>query len=248
MEYFRDPKNQIYADLAYRLGRIVTQYEKSEIVEEKFEATLYIAVLQNLITNSNEYVRQMTRSQRKESPFKQLIEDQLIKDDWGISKNCWVKHTFNEEPTLGNFITRIRNSVSHPTNIDIEGDFPSTGFTTLNDASGKIKTFRFINSPDTRNNRRKELSKDEVFNTIYKRNTNNQQIHEEFPSDISYEKIPNNPDKYRIIHNGEPFIRISIIDLTVKQLGDFVKNLANYLAQPIQEDWDGSTIKKLIAA
>lgn len=244
MEYFRDPKNQIYADLAYRLGRIVTQYEKSVIDEEKFEATLYIAVLQNLMTNSNEYVRQMTRSARRNSIFNQLIK----KDIWGINENCWVRNTFNENLTLENFITRIRNSVSHPTNIDIKSDFPSTGFTTLNDDSGKIKTFRFINSPDTRNNRLKELSINEVLNTIYLRNTNNQQIHEEFPSNISYENIPNNPEKYRIIHNGEPFIRISIIDITVKQLGVFVKNLANYLAQPIQKDWDGFTIKELIAA
>ncbi|MGI6322149.1 MAG: HEPN family nuclease [Bacteroidales bacterium] len=244
MEYFRDPKNQIYADLAYRLGRIVTQYEKSVIGEEKFEATLYIAVLQNLITNCNEYVRQMTRSTRKNSIFNQLIKS----DIWGINENCWVRNTFNEKRTLENFIKRIRNSVNHPTNIDIKSDFPSTGFTTLNDDSGKIKTFRFINSPDTINNRMKKLSINEVLNTIYLRNTNNQQIHEEFPSDISYEKIPNDPEKYRIIHNGEPFIRISMIDLTVKQLGVFVKNLANYLAQPIQKDWDGLTIKELIAA
>jgi len=244
MEYFRDPKNQIYADLAYRLGRIVTQYEKSVIDEEKFEATLYIAVLQNLMTNSNEYVRQMTRGARRNSIFNQLIEN----DIWGINKNCWIRNTFNENRTLENFITRIRNSVSHPTNIDIESDFPSTGFTTLNDDSGKIKTFRFINSPDTRNNRLKELSKNEVSNTIYLRNSNNLQIHEEFPSGISYEEIPYNPGKYRIIYNGEPFIRISVIDLTVEQLGVFVKNLANYLAQPIQQDWDGITIKELIAA
>jgi len=26
MEYFRDPKNQIQADLAYRIGRIAIQY------------------------------------------------------------------------------------------------------------------------------------------------------------------------------------------------------------------------------
>ena len=244
MEYFSDPKNQIYADLAYRLGRIVTQYEKSVIDEEKFEATLYIAVLQNLLTNSNEYVRQMTDSARRNSIFNQLIEN----DIWGINKNCWVRNTFNENRTLENFITRIRNSVSHPTNIDIESAFPSTGFTTLNDDSGKIKTFRFINSPDTRNNRLKELSKNELLNTIYLRNTNKLQIHKEFPSGISYEEIPNKPEKYRIIYNSDPFIRISVIDLTVEQLGVFVKNLANYLAQPIQQDWDGITIEELIAA
>jgi hypothetical protein len=57
MEYFRHPENQIYADIAFRLGRIVTQYDKMTTNEEKFEATLYLTVLQNLITYSNEYIR-----------------------------------------------------------------------------------------------------------------------------------------------------------------------------------------------
>lgn len=244
MEYFRDPKNQIYADIAFRLGKIVTQYEKMSVDEEKFEATLYLTVLQNLMTNSNEYVRQMTRSVRRNSIFNEDISNSI----WGIDNKCWIKHTFNENPTLQNFITRIRNSVSHPTNIDIESDFPSTGFTTIKNQSGVIDKFRFINSPDTRNNRIKELDEKQVFNTIYQRNSNNKRIHEEFPEDISYRKIPENEEKFQLISNGEPFIRISIIDLSVKQLGAFVKNLANYLAQPIQKDWDGLTIKELIAA
>lgn len=244
MEYFRDPKNQIYADIAFRLGRIVTQYEKMTTDEEKFEATLYLTVLQNLMTNSNEYVRQMTRSARKNSIFNKELSESI----WGIDDKCWIKHTFNENPTLENFITRIRNSVSHPTNVDIESDFPSTGFTTIKNKSGVIDRFRFINSPDTRNNRLKELDKVQVFNTIYQRNSNNQRIHEEFPYNISYRKIPNNDEKYHLISDGKTFIRISIIDLSVKQLGIFVKNLANYLAQPIQTDWDGITIKDLLAA
>ncbi|MCZ2100860.1 MAG: hypothetical protein LC107_04920 [Chitinophagales bacterium] len=244
MEYFRDPKNQIYADIAFRLGKIITQYEKMTTDEEKFETTLYLTVLQNLLTNSNEYVRNMTRGERRESIFNQEISDSI----WGIDTTCWVKNTFNENPTLQNFIARIRNSVSHPTNIDIESDFPSTGYTTIKNQSGSIDRFRFINSPDTINNRLKKLNEQQVFKTIYQRDSNNQIIHNEFPKDISYRSIPNNEEKFQLILNDEPFIRISIIDLSVKQLGVFVKNLANYLAQPIQKDWDGITIKDLIAA
>ena len=92
MEYFRDPKNQIYADIAFRLGRIVTQYEKMTTDEEKFEATLYLTVLQNLMTNSNEYVRQMTRSARKNSIFNKEITYSI----WGLNDKCWIKHTFYE--------------------------------------------------------------------------------------------------------------------------------------------------------
>lgn len=244
MEYFRDPKNQIYADMAYRLGRIVTQYEKLTTIEEKFEATLYITVLQNLMTYCNEYVRLMTDSKRRNSIFNQEVSESI----WGIDDRCWIKHTFNEKPTLENFITRIRNSVCHPTNIDVYSDFPSTGYTTIKNPLGIIDRFRFINSPDTRYNRLKELDEKALFSTIYIRNSNNNKIHEEFPEDISYMKIPGNEEKYQLIWNGKPFIRISIIDLSVKQLGVFVKSLANYLAQPIQKEWDGVTIKELIAA
>ncbi|MBN2570580.1 MAG: hypothetical protein JXA68_00510 [Ignavibacteriales bacterium] len=245
MEYFRDPKNQIYADLAYRLGRIIVQYEKLVVKEKKYEATLYIAVLQNLMTNCNEYVRQMIRSERKKSIFNQEIS----KSGWGIDKKCWIKNTFNEEDSLQNFIIHIRNSVSHPKNIDIKSDKPSTGFTTIENKSGNIKMFRFIDSPDVIEiNRLKEFTKNGIENTIYQRNSNNKIINHEFPNDINYEEIPDKPGKYRIIHNGKPFFRIAIIDLSVEQLSKFVKELSNFLAQPIKKEWDGVTIKELIAA
>jgi hypothetical protein len=247
MEYFRDPKNQIYADQAFRLGKILIQYENMNIVEEKFEATLYLAVLQNLLTNSTEYVRQMTKGERNKSIFKKNISDSI----WGLNESCWHKNTFNEDRTLQNFITRIRNSVSHPTNIDIISEYPSSGYSTIKSTSGKINKFRFINSPDTRNNRPKKLtSLKAVENTIYQREKiNDKVINKEFPSDISYNKIEvNGKTHYEIISKGEPFIRVSIIDLTVGQLCTFVKKLANYLAQPIQKNWDGITIKELIAA
>lgn len=238
MEYFRDPKNQIYADIAFRLGRIVTQYEKMTTDEEKFEATLYLTVLQNLMTNCNEHVRQMTRGTRRNSIFNRIISKSI----WGISEENLIENTFSEKHTLQNFITRMRNSVSHPTKIDIDSKYPSTGFTTIKDNSGFIQKFRFINSPDTTHNRIKEFSSIEAIENCINRGK------DEFPEDISYRKIPENEEKFQLISNGEPFIRISIIDLSVKQLGAFVKNLANYLAQPIQENWDGETIKDLLAA
>ena len=34
MEYFRDPNNQIYADQAFRLGKIISQYENGNIGKE----------------------------------------------------------------------------------------------------------------------------------------------------------------------------------------------------------------------
>lgn len=239
MEYYKDPKNQIYADLAYRLGRIIVQYEKISIREEKFETTLYIAVLQSLMTNCCEYVRQMIREKKNDPIFKKEIELAT----WGLMKNCWVKNSFNEELNLENFITRMRNSVSHPTIIDINSAYPSTGYTTLLDNSKIIKKFRFVNSPDTKNNRIKIFQSEKQIIEYINKNKN------EFPVDINF-KAQKDRDglRYYLISNSKEFARISIIDLTVSELGTFVKNLANYLAQPIQENWDGYTIIDLLVA
>lgn len=234
MEYYRDPRNQIYADIAYRLGRILTQYERTNVKEEKFESTLCIAVLHSLITNCRELINQMD----KKKLFPPLFNTNLENSIWGVNLSCWVENTFNKEFTLRNFIYTLRNSVSHPTRIDADTEFPSTGYTTKDVGSGTIQKYIFINSPDTLNNKLKELSKNEA-----------EYIINILKGDIEYTRFENKPYKYYMKKNGKPFIRISIIELTKIQLVTFVKCLANYLAQPIQKNWDGKTINKdLIAA
>jgi len=246
MEYHLDTKNQIYADMAYRYGKIITQYENIILNEDKFEATLYVSVLQNLSVTINEHIREMTSSKRKKSIFKKNFK----LSDWGIENAQW-DNTFNEELTLQNFITRIRNSVSHPTKLDLRSKFPSTGFTANKDDSGNIKKFIFINSPDTTNNRPKLFnSLHDLEKVIYQRGqVEDKLIHSEFPKSIGYKKIETKKDiKYQLTLNDIPFARISKIELTVSELGEFVKILSNYLAQPIQEKWDGETIKDLFVA
>lgn len=238
MEYYRDPNNQIYADLSFRLGRIMVQYEEFIINEEKFEATLYISVLQNLVANCNEYIRKMTKTERRNSIFKLNYANA----DWGINQGSWIKNTFGEEESLQNFISKIRNAVSHPIPTDITSEFPSTGFTTIPDNSGVIQKFRFINSPDTNQNNYKlfdSLGRAEKYVEDYQLSNSNVEI-----------RTLNHGAKLNYILYSEDkiFTRQSIIDLTVKELGVFVKNLANYLAQPTQANWDGSSIIQLISA
>ena len=232
MEYHRTEKGQIYADIAYRLGRIVCQYEKLSIDEDKFEATLYIAVLQNLLTNCCEHFKQMAG---QSAFFKENIESV----GWGLRKRCWVENKYKEDMILENFIKRLRNAISHPTELYIDRDYPSTGYTTIKDNSGLIKKYRFFDSPDTRWNRLLGFTEEERIKEYIRRNQNT------FPSNIHYYK---NGSKYILSINSEPFARISIIDLYMEELSAFVKNLANYLAQPIQENWDGKTINWLLAA
>ena len=235
MEYHRTKTGQIYADIAYRLGKIVTQYEKLSVNEEKFEATLYVAILQNLLTTCSELLKHMTQMTRQsDSIFQKDIESV----GWGLQKSCWVKNKYEEDLIMENFIKRVRNSISHPTETKIEEDYPSTGYTTIKDDSGIIKKFRFIDSPDTKRNRKRSFRTEQEISLYIRRNRPT------FPENIQYSK---NEQGYFLTMNSEPFIRIAIIDLSVEQLASFVKNLANYLAQPIQENWNGKTIKWLLA-
>lgn len=237
MEYYRTETGQIYADIAYRLGRIVTQYEEFSINEEKFESTLYVTVLQNLLTNCSDYVRSMTKGDRHGSIFNGDIES----SGWGLKNSCWIKNNLMKHSNLGDFILTIRNSVSHPCETRIESDYPSTGYTTIEDDSGIIKKFIFINSPDVRKNRPKEYNSEQDV----ERHINLETREGRMPEGISYIKCDN---RYVLALNSEYFIRISIIELTIEELSSFVKNLSNYLAQPILENWDGKTINWLLAA
>jgi hypothetical protein len=237
MEFFRDPKNQIYSDFCYRLGRIMVQYENLITDDEKFETTLYISVLQSLTTNCNEYIRKMTNSERRNSIFKKNYSCA----NWGVNEGSWINNTFEEDCNMQNFITRIRNSVSHPTPIDIYSEFPSTGFGTIPDSSGSINKYRFINSPDTVNNHPKIFESKEKAEKYIKDNS--------LSSDIMIiENRASTKTTFLLSKNNESFARISIIELTIPELSLFVKSLANYLAQPIQANWDGETITQLLAA
>jgi hypothetical protein len=67
MEYYRDPKNLIQADMAYRLGVIAGQYSDLSLPKDKnFSSTLDVCILQNLLTNCVTLLDAMSRHERRE--------------------------------------------------------------------------------------------------------------------------------------------------------------------------------------
>jgi hypothetical protein len=148
---------------------------------------------------------------------------------------------FNEKKTLQNYIRVIRNAMSHPTETDIAKELPSTGFSTVADESGRINKFVFINSPDVRKNRQK------YFNT--RQEAEEYIVENEISAEVLItETWTDNGNKYVLTLDGKAYARFSKIEIAVGELRSFVKALSNYLAQPIQKEWDGITIKNLIAA
>ncbi len=243
MEYFRDEKNKIQADMAYRLGKIAVQYEKSNFLEDKYSSTLDICILQNLLTHCVELFKVMERHDPQKKYLKANLKNETR---WGLHHGLIKTNTFkyDNELTVYDVLNSIRNSLSHPTGTDIEAEFPSTGYTTVPSKSGKISHFCFIESPDTKNNRPR------IFNTEIDANTHIKRYEGKMPKDVGIIQLKNN--KFSLSLNREIFARVFRIDITCSSIHELVIELANYLAQPIQDEWsqyewDNRTSTRLVA-
>jgi len=239
MEYFRDKDGQIQADIAYRLGRIISQYESFSIHPmQKFESTLYLAVLQNMLTSCIELLKALRGSERnKNQLLNSLISEENI---FGLKESQIIFNSFQNELNSFEFIKHIRNALSHPTKINLESEFCSTGYTTLLNQSGVIGEYCFVSSPDTKSNRLKNYKFSEAQQKLKDENIT-------FPNGVSIIDKGNNNCNFQT--DGKSFARIIKIVLTTSELRMLTVNLCTYLAQPTQANWDGITINlDLLAA
>lgn len=129
MEYFLDNKGQIYGDFAFRLGKIICQYEQciDNNHKENFISTLCISSLQSMLTIYVEFNRfngyPCTRRNDYLNP-KTFIN---YENYFGIKQNWVLK---NEKFDRGgvsvfNFFNQLRNALSHPNEINSN---KSTGY------------------------------------------------------------------------------------------------------------------------
>jgi hypothetical protein len=236
MEYWRTDDNQILADFAYRAGIILCQYEKLILRnEKKFESTLYIIALQSLLTQCQELYRAMKKADQKKEFLCRLLSEEP--ELWGLSKGLIKIDSFGKGPiTYDTIITYIRNALSHPTALDLNSEFPSTGYTTIKDKSRIVKEFCFVNSPDTKNNRIKEFPNRESAKKAIA------ELQGVIPDVSIKEKHDKKRTFYQLEKDGKPFARIFRIDIPVPVVRDFVLGLSTYLAQPVQKNWDGRTV------
>jgi hypothetical protein len=239
MEYFRDPRNQIQADIAYRLGMIASQYRTfSAPAEEDFSVTLDVCILQNLLTICTELLRGMSRNERQGN---YLTADIGMAPAWGLRPKMIAINTFDGLLTGEVVLKRLRNALSHPTALDLDDPFPSSGYTTIPDGSGKIRRSCFVNSPDTKRGRPKMFStKKEAEDGLVRARSEG-----DMPVDVGI--ISNEDGKFCFGRGDKPFARVFKIYLTGEEIHALVIGLSNHLAQPIQEAWDGVTVTSLVA-
>jgi len=238
LEYYRDPKNRIQADFAFRLGIIARPYSGLSLPEnENFSSTLDVCILQNLLTNCVTLLDAMSKNERKGC---YLTADIASTELWGLNPEMVQFNTFRARPLTAAVVLRhIRNALSHPTSLDPEETFPSAGYTTIPDRSGRIQQYCFVSSPDVKENRPKTFPTEEKARA-YLRNESG-----DMPEDITI--ITDNIGGLSLGRNGNPFARVFKIHLTSREIHELVMGLSNDLAQPIQDSWDGSTIAKLVA-
>jgi hypothetical protein len=252
MEYYRYPKNQIQADFAYRLGMIANQYRTLSLPTKKdFSVTLDVCILQNLLTTCTELLNPMKTNERRAN---YLTADIGMGLAWGLRPEMIELNTFLGQQLTGDVVLRrLRNALSHPTTLDIDDEFPSSGYTTIEDGSGTIRRYCFVNSPDTKPGRPekpgrpKKPGRPRTFSTekIAEDELKREGRAGDMPKDVGV--IRYGADKFCFGLGGKPFARIFKLYLTPDEIHALVIGLSNHLAQPIQEDWDGFTVATLVA-
>lgn len=217
MEYIHTDDCQIRSDIAFRLGKIILQYEESIHVNDimNYSSTLYISVLQTLLTNCLEILREIKFKNEK---YEFFDIDQELSDEnyYGIKHQSILSNSIYKSISLHMVLKSLRNALSHPTSINMKSEFPSTGYTTIKNGSNIISEYIFVDSPDVKNNRPKS------FNSL-----NELEAHKKNNKDAIY-----NIEKLEIIP------RIIIIKLGVQELKTLTLNLSIVLSQPVQENWD----------
>lgn len=241
MEYFRQPKNRIQAGIALRAGKLLVQYDNitSNIdPHEKYDATLIIAVLQLILTNCAQLLKEMTAQENKLSFFSNPLPDIAGIDE--ISKLLITKNTFDNELTYGFLIECMRNALSHPTVPD-KGTESSTGYSTVLDGTEKISTFIFTDSPWVKRGNLETYSDSDKAQGVIRGAINK-----------GYSKVGltahlTKNGKYKIQRGSNTYYPCLTVEIPLKALKNFAINIANILAQPAMDDWDGKTIHDRVA-
>jgi hypothetical protein len=239
--YYEDHQGQIYADVAYRLGVIVEQYDYyiESDNDRNFDSTLCVSFLQNLLTIYCEYWK--NESYGLPAIWKEPLFDKntLIsaRNYFGIEPSMVIENNIvKEDFTTYNFLTHLRNALSHPTAINANSETQSTGYYSIADTFGRISEYVFIDSQDVKVDKRGR-NRTKQFSTLQK--------FEEF---LFGDKAKGHPFSYEEV-NGMLELRnhrIYKICLTSRQLKNLVVKLSSLLAQPVQKNWNGKELNPKI--
>jgi len=240
MEYERTPDGQMQADFARRIGRVAEQYErfcKTVPLEERYDATLLLALLQALLTNCAELLKR--KPERTNPALKQLASRNLDNDPTllGFQRSSVVEQWPSTRPlTYRELLECMRHAMSHPC-AQTQAGLPQTGYTSWQSDSGVIEGFTFTQSPwvNATGSALKPLympeegdsEKEPKLREEMKRFEKNYGV-----PDLSVRS--NGEGKLQIFRLREPFVPVLQIRLDIEQLRMLTMSLSEYLSEPLE--------------
>lgn len=240
MEYERTPDGQIQADFAFRIGRIAEQYERfcksMPPAEERYEATMLLALLQALLTNCTELLKSRQRS-RSNPAFIKVASRDLNQDPtlFGFQRFSVIQQWPSTRPLMyRELLDCLRNAMSHPCPQTEEG-LPRTGYTSWQSDTGVIEGLTFTQSPwvdssghDVKHKARMADAEAEakLLNEMHRFERNHS------VPDLSIRS--DGKGWLRVFHLNEPFVPVLRIKLDIEQLRMLTMSLSEYLAAPLE--------------
>lgn len=241
-----DPDKKIQAGFAQNTGNLLAQYRSLTAnyqATDKYDATLTICALQSLLTICSELMDAMKVNQK--GVWDEIIPD--IPHQWGIKRSFIVTNTFSSDLTYGKFLEHLRNALCHPTSPDKAPKHPSTGYTTVPDGSGVISRFRFTDSPwidrGGVHSKASSTNKVAVGKTVESFLYNNPAVKLEVKSILQKNK---RKERFEVFQGNQPYLPIFVAELPLSELVELTIQLANRLAQPIVDNYDGISIQPLV--
>jgi hypothetical protein len=154
-QYWREKKAFIQADLAYRLGVIVRQYDSlvHEDNPRNYNSALYLSVLQTLLTSCWEMIKEddYTFSNRyfDDDRYYDLKQTIANKNQFGLHSKMIIEPIQKRDNLIcKEVLHKLRNAMSHPTLSDHSSNRARTGYTSIvkdkEDMNEKVSEYLFV--------------------------------------------------------------------------------------------------------
>lgn len=149
-QYWREKESYIQSDLAYRLGKIILQYDESYPIQsdKNYNSSLYLSALQTLLTTCNELIHNNDFEFPNKENFYNILTSISEKNQFGLHRRMIAENTFSRgTPNCSVFLNHLRNAMSHPTITDHESKSSTTGYTSIEEGP-VITKYLFVNRSD----------------------------------------------------------------------------------------------------
>jgi hypothetical protein len=244
MEYERTEDAEIQADFAGRAGQVLLQYERLKLqlpLNEQYEATLAIALLQTMLTQCQELLKKIRSRDKAPLGLEGLVAMANRGFDeppplLGLNQDCILERWPSDKAVkYRDLIECIRNALSHPLPQNNEG-LPRTGYTTQKGASGLIEAFVFTQSPWVGGRSGALLQQYRVGRGVPTKLEDARINITKWArgAGVANVELIETKEGSLPARDGVPFLPVMRVRLDVAQLRLFVLGLSDYLSEPLR--------------